>query len=147
MTYWLIEGIGINVDKVRPHLNKRKVINLILRHFPENEDALKWKFRRDLSGFDIYDFFDGCPFDNLADLLTYCDDTDTLTYGDTNGYNDGDEYFYYPPSMPWGMRDNEPQSIKEVHERIIDAVKVVTDLSDAEIESLIDNYISAVGCG
>lgn len=143
-TYWMIEGIGIDTDKLLPHLNKRKVINVILKQCPDDEEALEWKGRRDLKNFDIDDFLYGNPFENLADLLTHCDDTDTLMFGDDG---DGGVYFYYPPSMPWHRRDNEPRSVEEVHERIVDAVMEITDLSEAEIEAMIDDDIYAVGCG
>lgn len=142
--YWMIEGIGIDVEKLRPHFNKRKLINLILEQFPNDNETIEWKTRRDLKRFDIDDYLDGNPFDNLADLLTYCDDTDTLTLGSDG---DGGVYFYYPPSMPWHRRDNEPKSRQEVHKRIIDAVMVVTDLSEAEIEAMIDDDIYVLGCG
>lgn len=142
--YWMIEGIGIDVEKLRPHLNKRKLINFLVKQYPEEKEVLHWKGRRDIKEFDIDDYLHGDLFDNLADLLTHCDDTDTLTWGDDG---DGGVYFYYPPSMPWHRRDNEPKSQEEVHERIVDAVMVITDLSEAEIEKLIDDDIYAMGCG
>lgn len=143
MDYWIVDGIGIDVDKIRPHLNKRKVINLILKHYPDNAYALKWRNHRDLTWFDIDDFLYGEPFDNLADVLTYCDDTDTLTYGDANGT----AYFYYPTSMPWHLGDNEPKTQAEVRKRIIAAVMAITDLTESEIEELLDDNIYAMGCG
>lgn len=143
-SYWMIEGIGIDVEKIRPHLNKRKVLRLILEQYPDDEDTLEWKRRRDLTKFDIDDYLYGNLFDNLGDLLTHCDKTDTITYGDTG---DGGVYFYYPPSMPWHRTKNEPDSEKEVHRRIVDAVMVVTDLSADEIEQMIDDDIYALGCG
>lgn len=142
--YWMIEGIGIDVEKIRPHLNKRKVLNLVLKQCPDNELALEYKDRRDLSGLDIDEFMYGYVFQNLADLLTHCDDTDSITWGD-NG--DGGVYFYYPPSMPWHRVKNEPDSQEEVHRRIVDAVLKVTNLEPAEIEKLIDDDIYVVGCG
>lgn len=144
MDYWVIEGVGVNVDKLLPHLNNRKCVDIILTYFPDDEDALKWKTRRNLKDFDIRDFLYGEPFDNFADLFTYCDVTDTLTYGDDG---DGASYLYYPPTMPWRRNPNEPKSIEEVHKRIIDAVKTITDLTDAEIELLIDDDIYVVGSG
>lgn len=144
MCYWMIEGIGIDAEKLRPYFNKRKLIDLILKQYPDDENALEWKGRRNLKGFDIDDYLDGGLFDNLADLLTHCDDTDTLTCGDDGN---GGVYFYYPPSMPWHRRENEPQTQEEVHQRIIDAVMEVTDLNEVEIEKLIDDDIYAVGCG
>ncbi len=142
--YWMIEGIGIDVEKIRPHLNKRKLSNLLVEQYPEEEEVLYWKGRRDIGTFDIDDYLHGDLFDNLADLLTHCDDTDTLTCGDDG---DGGCYFYYPPSIPWHCRVNEPKSQEEVHKRIVDAVMVVTDLSEAEIEKLIDDDLHVMGCG
>lgn len=144
MCYWMIEGVGIDTSKLWQHLNKRKLVNLISKQCPDDEEIIEWKRRRNLTEFDVDDYLDGNPFENLADLLTHCDYTDTLCYGDDG---DGGIYFYYPPSMPWHHRENEPQSIEEVHKRIIDAVMEVTDLSKAEIEEMIDDDIYSVGCG
>lgn len=142
-SYWVVSGVGICTDEIRDHINKRKAIEFLLTQLPDDEELLEWKKRRDLKNFDIDDFLYGNPFENLADLLTHCDDTDTLTYGDAEGC----DYFYYPPTMPWYHRDNEPKTVEEVHERIIDAVMVITDLSEVEIERMIDDDIYAVGCG
>lgn len=143
LCYWTVEGVGFNTNEIRPHLNKRKLINFLLKQLPDDEDVLAWKNRRDLKEFDIDEWLYGQPFENLADLLTHCDDTDTLCYGNV----DGDDYFYYPPSMPWQLRDNDPKSIDEVHTRIVDAVMVITDLKEEEIEKLIDDDLFYVGCG
>lgn len=144
VSYWMIEGIGIDVDKIRPYLNKRKVLNLVLKHYPDDELALEWKSRRDLSGLDIDEFIHGNPFDTLGDLLTHCDDTDCLTFGN---YGDGGVYIYYPPSMPWHRTENEPDSQEEVHRRLIDAVLKVADMDAAAINKLIDDDIYEVGWG
>lgn len=74
----------------------------------------------------------------------HCDDTDTLTFCDDG---DGNEYFYYPPSMPWHRTENEPDSAEEVHRRIIKAVQCLTDLSEAEIEKMINDDLYVCGCG
>lgn len=49
--------------------------------------------------------------------------------------------------MPWHMRENEPQTIEEVHKRIISAVQKVTNLTDTEILDIIDDDIYVVGIG
>ena len=36
--YWLIEGVGVAVDKVYPHLDNEKVARLLHEQFPENEE-------------------------------------------------------------------------------------------------------------
>lgn len=142
--YWMIEGVGLNTNELYDKINKRKLVDFLSKELPDDEETQSWKRKSDLSGFDVEVYFDGNPYQNLADLLTYCDDTDTLTYGD-NG--DGDYFLYYPPSMPWHLSDNDPKSIDEVHQRIIAAVKRLTDLSDDEIDEMIDDDLYEVGYG
>lgn len=89
------------------------------------------------------DFFQ-CFEGDLGDLLCYCDDTDSLTFCDDGV---GNEYFYYPPSLPWHRTDAEPDSAEEVHRRIIKAVQKLTNLTDAEIDAMIDDDLYEVGCG
>lgn len=67
-----------------------------------------------------------------------------ITYG---GDGEGGYYFYYPPSMPWELREDDPKTIDEVHRRIVTAVQKVTDLSEAEIEEMIDDDLYVVGIG
>lgn len=142
--YWIIEGVGIDTDKIVPYLNKDKLINFLAQQLLDDEDIAELYSNPESFSFDIEDFLCGNPFDNLADLLTHCEDTDTLTYGDDG---EGGSYFYYPPSMPWHMRKNESKTIDEVHERIISAVQKVTNLTDTEILDMIDDDIYVVGVG
>lgn len=136
MCYWMCEGIGINTDSILKYLNKKKLIKFILEQIPEEII--------DEEQFDLNDYLYGNPFDNLGDILCHCDDTKTLTYGD-NG--DGACYFYYTPSYPWSRRENEPQSVQEVHERIIDAVQKICTVTPEKVEKIIDDDIYDYGCG
>lgn len=137
--YWMCEGIGIPTSKLSPFLNKEKCIKFVKEQLPA-EDV------EDISEdeFEIEDYLYGEPFDNLAEIFTYFDDTNTLTYGD-NG--NGEYYFYYTPSYPWDRKDNEPTSIEEVHKRIIDSVLCLCDMTAEQVETLIDDDIYDVGCG
>ena len=144
ISYWMIEGIGINMDKVEPFLNKEKLAHMLLEQLPDDEKIITIVENKVYSQLDVRDFLYGNPFGNLAELLIHCDKTDSITYGD-NG--EGGVYFYYPPSMPWRRTEAEPDSVEEVHRRIIMAVKVVTDLSDEEIEAMIDDDLHVVGVG
>lgn len=143
MCYWTVEGVGLDTSVIRPYLNNRKLLNFLSQQLPDDEDVLEWKNRIDLKGFDIDVFLWGQPFENLADILTHFDDTGTLCYGEV----DGADYFYYPPSMPWQIRENDPKSIDDVHKRIIDAVMAITDMSADQIAELIDDDLFFVGCG
>lgn len=146
--HWIIEGIGIDADRIRPYLNQNKLLDFLAEQLPENDYVIELVQSRENTGecpdFDIDDYLYGQRFQNIADLLTFCDDTDTITYGDDG---EGSHYFYYPPSMPWDRREEDPKTIEEVHQRIIAAVQKVTDLSDGEIELMIDDELYVHGAG
>lgn len=157
MCYWMIEGVGVAVDKVYPHLDNEKVTRMLHKQFPDDEgiaEIMNSGRYGDMNmnpcvysdcGVNLIDFFHGKGFDGgLGDLLCHCDDTDSLTFCDDG---EGCEYFYYPPSMPWHRTDTEPDSIEEVHRRIIKAVQKLTNLSDAEIVAMINDDLYEVGCG
>ncbi len=144
VSYWMIEGIGIDTDKIEPLINKEKLAKMLLEQLPDDEDLLKIIEGKKYDELDVRDFLYGEPFENLGDLLTHCDDTDSITYGDDG---DGGAYFYYPPSMPWHRVLNEPDTLEEVHRRIIKAVQVITDLPSEEIETMIDDDLYVVGIG
>lgn len=144
VSYWMIEGIGLDSDKVLPYINKEKLKHMLLDDFAGDKllsVALSNTLPEEL---DVLDLLDGELFDSLADLLTHCDDTNSITYGDDGV---GGSYFYYPPSMPWHRTSDEPESIDEVHERIIRAVQKITDLSDDEISQMINDDLYVIGCG
>lgn len=144
VSYWMIEGIGIDTDKIEPFLNKEKLARMLLEQLPDDEELASIIENKQYNELDVNDFLYGEPFNNLADLLTHCDDTDSITYGDDG---DGGAYFYYPPSMPWHRTDNEPDTIEEVHRRIITAIQVIADLTDDEIETMINDDLYVVGIG
>lgn len=148
MSYWMIEGVGLDTDRIVPYLDKEKVAQFLIEQLVDEpdtiEDLTQMLTDGDLSSLDIDDYMYGSPFENLADLLTHCDDTDSITYGDDG---EGSYYFYYPPSMPWDMRSTEPKSIREVHDRIITAVQKIANLTSQEIDWMIDDELHVVGFG
>ena len=148
MSYWMIKGVGLKTDEVMPYLNKEKVAKFLLEQLGNESEDVEILKRMLSSGhfneLNIDDYLHGMPFENFADVLTYCDDTDSITYGDDG---EGDYYFYYPPSMPWEMRETEPKTIREVHDRIIVAVQKITDLTPEEIDLMIDDELNVVGYG
>ena len=144
VSYWMIAGVGIDTDKVEPHLDKEKLAKMLLEQLPDDEELLEILASKQYDNLDVRDFLYGEPFENLGDLLTHCDDTDSITYGDDG---ESGSYFYYPPSMPWHRVPDEPETLEEVHRRIIKAVQVVTNLSDKDIETMIDDDLYVVGIG
>lgn len=144
VSYWMIEGVGINTDKIESFLDKEKLAHMLLEQLPDDEELLEMSVNKKYDRLDVREFLYGEPFDNLGDLLTHCDDTDSITYGDDG---ESGSYFYYPPSMPWHRTKTEPDTLEEVHRRIIRAVQVVTNLSAAEIETMIDDDLYVVGVG
>lgn len=155
MYYWIIEGVGLDTDKIYPYLDQEKVVKLLHEQLPDDEWITKIVNSGRYSDFTLkHDVYDGKTnlwdylhnaFDGgIGDLLAHCDDTDTITFCD-NG--EGCEYFYYPPSMPWHRTETEPDSVEEVHRRIIKAVQKLTNLTDAEIDALIDDDLYVVGFG
>lgn len=144
ISYWMIEGVGINTDRIEPFLDKKKLTQLLLEQFPDNEDLLEISDNNKYDELDVQDFLYGNLFENLGDLLTHCDDTDSITYGDDG---ESGSYFYYPPSMPWHRTATEPTTLEDVHRRIIKAVQVVTNLSTSDIEMMIDDDLYVVGAG
>lgn len=148
MSYWIINGVGLNANEIIPYLNPEKTARFLIEQLP-NEPEIVFALTQMLSSgnfstFDIDDFLYGGPFDNFADLLTHCDDTDSITYGDDG---DGGHYFYYPPSMPWEMRDTEPSSVYDVHDRIATAIQRIADIDRDQIDHMIDDDLYIVGCG
>ena len=141
---WLIEGVGIDTAKIYPHIDKEKLACVLIEQLPDDEDLDEMAEQGSFAELDVHDFLYGNPFDSLADLLTHCDDTNCMTYGDDGESGD---YFYYPPSMPWQLADNDPKTIEEVHVRIITAVQKITNLTSERIEELIDDDLYVVGIG
>lgn len=144
VSYWMIEGVGINTDKIESSLDKEKLTQMLLEQLPDDEDLLEISTNKKYDELDVRDFLYGNLFENLGDLLTHCDDTDSITYGDDG---ESGSYFYYPPSMPWHRTETEPDTLEEVHRRIIKAVQTVTSLSASEIETMIDDDLYVVGIG
>ena len=133
-------GIGINAKELIDYINPQKCIDFI-------SVLTEGKIKPELKGFDINDYLcrDICNIDSFAELLTYCDETGVLLYSIDN--EESREFLLYSPSYPWERCEDEPESIEDVHKLIIKTVKVICDLSDEEIEKLIDDEIYFVTWG
>lgn len=137
MAYWMNEGIGIDIDNLYPHINHEKVVECLKRLYPDDPDVeADYNEDHDISIF--------CDQGDYAEFLCNLDDDNVFCYG-----NDGDGryFFLYPPCFPWEVKDADPKTMEEVHQRIIAIVRQITDLPDEAIDKLIDNDIYEVGCG
>lgn len=138
MEYWMIEGVGVCVSDLRPCINADKFLNFLKEQrldepIPEDED--------------VESYIDDCIFDldGIGSTFCLCDKTGALTYCDNGG---GEDYLYYPPSMPWERDENEPKTLEEVHEILVNAIQCLTDLTKEQIENdFIDDNLYVYGCG
>lgn len=138
--YWTIEGIGINAENIREFIDVEK----FKKHLKENYKGIQHTELESTDEFDIDNYLGGNLYDNLADLLTFFDSSDSLVYAEDE---EGNSYLYYPPSMPWHRTENEPQTQEEVHRRIVKAVQGIASLTEESIEKMIDDDIFIVCCG
>lgn len=138
MTHWMIEGVGVCVSDLRPCINADKFLDFLKEQrldtpIPEGKDVESY----------IDDWIE--RLNVLGNVFCLCDATATLTYCD-NG--EGDCYLYYPPSMPWERSENEPETLEEVHEILVNTIQRLTDLTKEQIENvLIDDNLYVHGCG
>ena len=142
-SYWLISGVGIACYNIEPYVKKDKLFDFIRRELCK-EDLERLFPGIEYPSLSIEEIVSMSGYDNLADLLCHCDDTDSLTYGDDG---EGNCYFYYPPSMPWEHTPTEPKSVEEVIDRIVNSIQQITDMTSEQIESYIDTELHVVGIG
>lgn len=139
MAYWTIDGVGIRAEDLQPFIDCEKLNAFLMKKFEIDEgDPI-------LDDSTLDDFLNGEPYDNFAELLSHCDDSNILTYADN-----GDceySYLYYPPTMPWNRRENEPTSPEEVHEFIAAAVSKICNIPREKLDELIDDELNVEGCG
>lgn len=135
MCHWIVSGVGIQLDDLP--LNNQKCLALYKEVLPDIPVE-------DETAFDIRDYLNCNPFEGIKNLFYYADKKDVLIC-DSDG--EGNNYLYYPPTMPWERRTNDPETLLEAHDIIREAVKNLTDLSDSEIEALINDDLYEYGCG
>ena len=151
LSYWVIEGVGLCTEDIEPYINKKKLVEFMLEQLDSKDEEVISELKHmiateDFSEFDLINYLYGYPFENLADILTHCDDFNSLTFGDDGDSGCSSHYLYYPPSMPWWIREEDPKSLDEVHNRIVAAVQKITDMDAEDILRLIDDNLFVVGC-
>lgn len=139
MEHWIISGVGICADELRPFIDYEKLTSFLKEEYEIDDGNLTLTEKTGLDGL-----MHGCPYDNFAELLTHCDETDLLTYDDTG--NGECSYLFYPPTMPWNRRENEPTSPEEVHELIAVAVSKICNIPREKLEELINDELYVEGC-
>lgn len=129
---------------IEPNINKEKVVRFFFGQHSGSSWLQEIIESGDYSAFDMDDLYYGFGFENLADVLTHCDETDSIIFGSDG---EGEWYFYYPPSMPWHHTSTEPKTEHEVINRIVAAVQKITDMSTEEIVRHIDTELYVLGTG
>lgn len=140
MEYWVIRGVGICADDVV--LNDLKLRTFLLEQFRDDMDTINEINR--METIDINAFLYGEPYSNIAELLTECDDTGTMTYDDDG---EGYSYFLFAPRMPWEFKNGMPMTIDQCHDIIVRAVQKVSDMTREQILGIIDDHLHVVGSG
>lgn len=147
LCYWSICGVGICAEDIYDYLDKEKLANFLYSEITDGEEAERLRtliYEQRYDEVCLEDYFDNYAFDSLAEILYACDSTKLLTYGEDE---DGMSYLFYPSSMPWQRRNDEPENLKQVHDIIINAVQKISSLSRKEIERMIDDDIDIICSG
>lgn len=135
--FWPCVGIGVRMSTLYPFINNKKCYDILKKRFPEQViDDFDEEF------FDIDEFCCELSLYGLAEFLCMLDDTNTLSWNENGSI---ESFCYYVPTYPWNRKSNEPVSKTEVHERIVDVLILVTDLTRNEAGMLIDDNINEVG--
>lgn len=132
--YWSCTGFGVKAEDLLPYMNAKKCVKFLRNDLPN--------MSIDYFDFDINNYIYGEPFSCFAEILAECDETGSLTYGNT-GY-DGYSYLYYPPQYPWTILNKDPLSKIDVLKRIFDAVSKVCDIDLPTLTRMVD-YIDEIG--
>lgn len=128
----MMQGIGVNIRRLRPHVVIEKVISAM--------EGLGYAAPEEPRTWSLGELAAAYGFDSFVDFLTFLDDTDTLI----SLSGEGSEYLVYPPLFPWQMRDNEPQSEDAVTELLVSVLKQVTNLTEAELRNCVEPVIGEV---
>lgn len=132
MTSWGIVGYGVSIDDIYKYIDHEKV-NAIIRKLFREEDFTEDVFEDDT--------FYGNPYTNFAEFLCELDDDNIFSWDDDGQDKD---YFLYEPSFSWARRPNEPSSMVECQDKMVNILKKVCDVKDADIRACI-RYISDGG--
>lgn len=133
MLGWVCKGIGINLKRVEPYLDKEKCLSF-LKETLDGRD-IQGVIAGDGGEFRIASFVDGDFYDGLGELFSFGDDTCILSYGNNNG----DSFLFYAPAYPWEFNKDElALEERDVYERITDTVlKFCSGLSRDSVEAMI----------
>lgn len=148
---WGIKGIGINASDILPYIDKSRVADILIANDDNEDDPIaketmeeirKMKETGDYTEMDVSQFVSDCGWRNVSSLLAYCDDSHTLCGSWVPNGEEG--YFFYESSMPWDRFYNEPSCIEDVHNRIVEAVQQIADMTESQIETLIDDKLDVI---
>ena len=152
MCHWVTEGIGIEFDgRIFERISADKVLKKLEKPDSKEYQELVTDVQAAKSQTQEVELID----EYLTEALdwSYGRQWPELASKDVTCHlaadNDGGErsFLYFPPLMPWEVTEDTPKSIDAVHKLLVDCVQSITDMSEEEIESLIDNDLYEYGCG
>ncbi len=140
--YFTIEGIGVTESSIAPFVNPKKVIECIKKLCPSELEEIE-NDTKDIDDIDeLENIVDGyiCSggyYKSICEMLAYMNDENFLLFDSS----DDEDYLFYPRKYPWEMKKDEPKTLQEVHEIIIDTVLLVCDMTREQVENLINDDI------
>jgi len=134
VSYWGIVGYGVCIDNLYKYLDHEKINKIVRKlnlHYTFDDDVLE------------DDTFEGAVYDCFAEFLCDLDDDNIFNWDDDGN---GRSFFLYMPSYPWQRKENEPQTLNQVRDRMVKLLKIVCDASSEDLYNTL-GYISDWGCG
>ena len=154
--YWSVKGIGVKEEdladevsglKVVAALKKLKEAGVFKRAAADVQKSLKELDSidgEDMDSDDIYDLLDSLGIYTLVEFLSDILETSigecVFNYLET-GYQEG--YLFYPTKYQWDMKAKDPVTRKQVEDVLAEAITKITDLSQNEAKTLIEDIDEA----
>ena len=137
ISYWAVEGIGVDIDKKIFDLDK--LSKLFETDFSNNQENPCW-------GYSSGDYDTSDIIDEVISNKKFDKHRKYLSFGDTGNADNG-KFLLYTPRYPWDMSEEEKQLTKEeIYQMIVDVLLEVTIWTAEEIvEQIEDISIGGVG--
>lgn len=140
--YWTVEGVGFRVDDILPRIVPEKYLAELNKALPGHEEDFVWDGNGEFDPTDYCGY--SSDYESVGELLCSFDEGN---YDFARGTYEDEEYVYLPPIMPWQVQESSPKSLDETCDRLCKMVQRITDMTEAEIQEIIDTDLFLVDCG